>query len=1074
MFLKAKAFKINILYEVIFMKRIISVLLTILIVFSGIAANAATTSYDKSKLLKEYNYEDATLFGNTYYAVVDDPTGNAGNKVLKTESSGSSNAYLSTKTTGTIVYSYDVYADAVDFTKFSAYNKVFRTSFKFYDANGDATTWYLGEHLGGIQTNEDNNGLCFRCTGGIEYTEFDIVNMELDTWYRFMLVMNPADSTINGYIINLSTGEKTWVFKRTNTPVYGVSQAEVANAGSDTIYMDNVRIYTVATENSVKITSGDMVTANVTLKDDVKSAKLYIDGTEIAVIDNKAGDTNYIVSDIELGDMRAVHSAELLCYDGAGSLLETVGDEFSYSFILEKNLALNKTEATVDSGATSTVLVSEPVENWEYIEFEADFSAAAAPTTGKFEAESRFDGTYGPYYANLVNAGTVAQNGTMTVNTQYKFKAVFENVSGTKSAKFYINEAEVYSKNFTKNKYYGIKFTNGTNQSIVLSNMKSVQKISADLPGVLSYTDYNGSPALLSGAVPSSAKSVTIGGDDKYTFAAENIKLYKDNAEITGVTPSVENGKISFATTSLSEGDYLVKITNATYDGVSIAKTIAVPFSIEKKFEFISPADNASVTPGNVNVVISAKEGCESVELYADGSLVEILEPAGGICTVVYPVSHMGVVSLEAKAIYSDGSNEIVAVSVNASGDVCTFSKSTNPSQSKFTQITENLPADAATNGKTYWRIASSDGTEVTASNGIETSYTHGKVVGTAVIEYDVKIDDVAAVVLGTEGKSFTYDSSSSTFKPYALNQQDLLSGGTVQTTSLTYKADNWYRIELRFNMREATQSVYITDLATGEKMTAAEDLACSGLTANAYSLDVYKIHYKIHAGNQGKGFEISNISMKNYEEVPKMTTVTANGEAAEDDCIETAENALISLSSDLYDDTLANYVTVLKDGTEVTASSVYDKTAKTLTVTPAAGFEAGHKYSVQISGNATINSAETGFVNTKTITVMKDGVFISPLAITANGNNRNASVYYVNKTDEDIETMFFIATYSGNRMTNISVSKVDSLLSRISGKIEIGIDVQKGDDLVKAFLWNGSTLLAPLVNALTVAVTEE
>lgn len=572
------------------MKKIVSVVLSLCLILGTVTAFGAV-SYDAGKSSFLFNFEDGNLFftstATENYSIISDPTGNTGNNVLKVYNPPKKdmNAYINGNfpIDGLSAISYDIYVDEFDFSAYPDYNDVFGLTY-YYKSDESASEDFIGyRRMGRVAVNADRNAFVFHSEGGVENLTSYKADMAQDTWYRVIAMFNPADSTIKGYSINLSTGEKNLIYVWQNKPVYSITRLQYPGGVNQTTYIDNVRFYKAVGENSLSVNGADV---SVSLTNDVQSAKLYIDGNFVSDIDNKSCDAYYTVSDLEFAAIRT-HEARLVCYDENDNIIDEVNTEFSFDEILWNQLATKNTDMTVAAGIPTKTSGDCYLKNYvighNYSVLEFDFSFKTLPTTGDVQVEARVskaasDNTYGAYKI-ITNGGNLITGVPMSADTTYRFKYIHDSINGVYKMEIDGNNILTAASSDYIN-FNGVKFENSSDADITVTNIAAYQRITIPVLNASAYKNYADAEVTIDSAIPSSAKAVVIDVSDKYAFDTNNVKLYKDGIEV-GCTASLDGEKLYVSADKFECGEYKVEISGVAYDGTAIDKNFEVYIAVD-------------------------------------------------------------------------------------------------------------------------------------------------------------------------------------------------------------------------------------------------------------------------------------------------------------------------------------------------------------------------------------------------------------------------------------------------------------------------------------------------------------
>lgn len=216
----------------------------------------------------------------------------------------------------------------------------------------------------------------------------------------------------------------------------------------------------------------------------------------------------------------------------------------------------------------------------------------------------------------------------------------------------------------------------------------------------------------------------------------------------------------------------------------------------------------------------------------------------------------------------------------------------------------------------------------------------------------------------------------------------------------------------------------------------------------------------------ESDSFTITNAYFKKVIDLPEITDVSYEKDGAfvpaQNGAVKKTTKLKYTLSSSLLNanDMSPDYIALYKDGEEVFVDDI-TYSAPEITVILSEDMEEFAEYTLEISGEVTVNSTAIGLPITNTVKVENEsGIYLGKANVRKNGATLAVSMAYTN-SGEETPARLFAATYSGGKLTGVKMSGISSISG--SGSLEASLPYTSEDDTAKVFIWQSAEGKTPL-----------
>lgn len=631
-----------------------------------------------------------------------------------------------------------------------------------------------------------------------------------------------------------------------------------------------------------------------------------------------------------------------------------------------------------------------------------------------------------------------------------------------------------------------------------ISTGAMVDSVAYSVSDVMEYTSEKNAE------IPFLADSVKVDMGNTLTCTADDVVLQKADGTSVDADISFESGTAISAKAARSsiivtpkqnlvagENYKIVIGSGAKYGSVEYGLSTEIPFRAVSALGILYPANGASYQQGDIVRLNACTPDAETVDLYIDDiRITSLLPDADDFVTYDYNTSAaaLGDHVLKLVLIKEDGTIEEskVRVTINNTSEIDVTSLDDFSTLSGTTEYVTTVSSMGAIDGVTmqskttinvvketikgatrteeglsiYYKPTSSF-TGTTKALFLQDTFDN-TYSGRLVLEHDLYINDTA----GTLNYAFTgSDSDGVAQNFYPLGDTTLFSGGKIGTHSVSYGGD-WHKIKIVIDFIQRTTAVYVD----GNIVTTSDNL----LDANKKEVDnckqiriTYSSATKPAAGAETFALAVDNWRVYKEYPLPTINSVTVYDSADTSYNVESGD--IISADTKKFAVDLDNIGYV--DTESLIENSVLTADGEAVTILNTAIADSVLTFETD---SIDVNSNLKFTVGSDTILcdgVTKLGSNLEFNLYVANYDGiyeaRNLSVdesavradYSVGSVSGNSEFILIEASYNGNSLVSLNVKPINT-----NGIFNASLALPiSGADLFKAFIWDGSSIVAPV-----------
>lgn len=552
--------------------------------------------------------------------------------------------------TGPYALSFDVKVNSITsgYSDYDALSSAPGVVFPYFQIGGGSSNYPATNkkpHTAGVYRNSDGTlKISAIHNAPATVVEYDTMDVEFGKWYTLKTYFDPAAKTSVSYAINKETGERKLITVDTGFDIAGsdkIGAFSLVAYGEAEYMLDNLCYYSSHEGKNASVavsgfTKDSGLSATAIVTDNTKTAKLFVDGTEVASF-NKGDVYKYNIkvpaSDIAFDGLRK-REIKLVCYDEAGNVADEAIANAAHNGTYKNKIASSWTGANeyniFASNTEANITNSNNLSKFNQmtsVEYKVKFPAGVTQFL-HYELTYKQDFSASEWLSQIfINEGklTFGSQEAYKPDTWYSVKTIYDFPNGKVDT--YVGEEGGEQHHVqvatAKRELYGTqwdwglarvilkyKVSEGVTDKAQYKHVYFNRYEPVELISISSYVASDDSSVVCTdNKVPKDAKSFTIGTGAFGNISESNTKLYNGESVVEGTAISFDaDEKILTVTppagTKLDDKYKVIIGEDATVNGAATGFKTTIDVERTDEFAFTSALSVSKVADGKYKAEI--------------------------------------------------------------------------------------------------------------------------------------------------------------------------------------------------------------------------------------------------------------------------------------------------------------------------------------------------------------------------------------------------------------------------------------------------------------------------------------